>query len=795
MAIPGASLIFIHTNHRHKMEKAIVDPNVNPVDGPAVAPMDQLLSATREELDVDLEVIEGEAPTDAHGHIFINSAVGSVNSGGLPYPKYEGDGSLDGEWNTPIFNGDGYVVRLDFNQPGKVHLRTGLMKTPSYYADEALREGGPAREDKKFSKWYFKNRGMARMNMQLGQRNQANVAVVPVQFKDDPVPRMLATYEAGRPWEINPENLKIIAPVGKSEDYDSLVPNWFWRYVFPAVMTTAHPVFDPYTKDFYICNFVQGVRNFVGFSRLMASLDRDPERVAKRLEEKLDKVREKENQEEAMKELEDWLTNSSDEEFEAADARNREEEFLPFLEKLVEKVYPGDYVNVLRWNGHPDLKKWRVRCNGKDISINNNMHQMGITKDYLILSNSTFNNNVSMMFNYLFPQFPKLEEKMRAIISRPQNPHADLYFIRREDLKDDVDVVHATHARIPLETVHFSCNYANPDDKITIMTAHNTANCPAEWVRHYDRKKFNGEEMHPHIHGYMAVGQMDIGRVGRYVFNAKTGQVVEEETSVLFETGDIEHPEKIGPHTWGVGLYTFRGYEEVDHRPDNIGNIYWQVFGLDKNYLSEFVWGLYEQYPNRKVSVEDIERLTKQGVPIGLARVDHAAKELKLEDFFMFEADHHLRSVQFLPRKTRTEGVPADMDGYVMCTMTVPLPDQVLKYRSEVWLWDAADLAKGPICKLHHPSFRFAYTFHSVWTQSAGATNPKNQIGIIDDIDDMVKWIGNPVRQVKVEEFMDKYVYPHFQDQQNYIDDEDPRDLSGKMYKALLKLFKRDKKE
>lgn len=766
----------------------------NPVDAPASPPMDQLFSASREELDVELEVLEGEVPTDAHGHIFINSAVGSVNSGGLPYSKWEGDGSMDGEWNTPNFNGDGYVIRMDFSEPGKVGLRTGLMKTPSFWADYALREGGPAWKEKRYQKWIFKNNGMARMNMMLGQRNQANVAMVPVQFDHDELPRMLATYEAGRPWEINPENLDVIAPVGKSEDYDSMVPSWFWRYVFPAAMTTAHPVFDPYTKEFYICNFVQGVRNFVGYSRLMMSLDKNPDKTLARIEKQIDKVKERGTPEEALAEFEDWLLKSTDKELLGSSGKHKEE-FIPFFEKLVEKVYPGDYVNVLRWKGHPDLKKWRVRCNGKDISITHNMHQMGITKDYLILSNSTFKNNVTMMFNTLFPKYPRLEEKMRTLLSRPQDPFADLYFIRREDLRDDVDVVHATHARIPLETVHFSCNYENPDDKITFMTAHNTANCPAEWVRHYDRRKFNGEPVHPHLYGYLSEAQLDVGRIGRYVFDGKTGKMIEDESSVLFETGDIQNPEKISKHTWGVGLYTFRGYEEVDHRPAKLGNIYWQIFGLDKNFVTEFIWNMYEEYPNRKVSVEDIEKITKAGVPIGLARVDHSAKELDLNDYFLFEKDHHMRSVQFLPRKKPTPGLQADMDGYVMGTISVPVEGAPLKFRSEVWLWDAAKLSDGPICKLHHPKFKFAYTFHSVWSEKAMATNPKFQIGIVDDIDDMVKWIANPVRQVKIEEFMDQYVYPYFKNQQNYIDDEDPSDYSGKMYKAIRNLFKGNKKQ
>jgi hypothetical protein len=46
-----------------------------------------LVSANREELDIELLIKEGQIPTDIYGHVFVNSSVGSVNSNGLPYPK------------------------------------------------------------------------------------------------------------------------------------------------------------------------------------------------------------------------------------------------------------------------------------------------------------------------------------------------------------------------------------------------------------------------------------------------------------------------------------------------------------------------------------------------------------------------------------------------------------------------------------------------------------------------------------------------------------------------------------
>ncbi|MBV6644057.1 MAG: carotenoid oxygenase family protein [Cyclobacteriaceae bacterium] len=743
--------------------------------------MEKLLSATRKELDIELNVIEGEIPRTIHGFMFINSAVGSINSGGLPYERG------NDEFNTPIFNGDGYVVKLDFTEKGKIKLKSRLMKTPSYYADEALRENGPARDNKKYEGWEFKNNGMARMSKVLGQRNQANVAVVPVKFRESEPLRMLATYEAGRPWEINSETLDVIAPAGKSEDYLSLVPSWFLRYPFPAVLSSSHPVYDFETKEMFTVSFIQGMDVMLSLKKLRFKAVENPVETERKLVNAIDKALELEG-EERRNHFKSWLLNAHPKD----DQHFSESTKIGFLEGLKDKFVQDDEVRLLRWDGTPDLKKWRVRCDGKDISITQNMHQMGITEDYIILSNSSLKINLSLMFNYLWPQYPHLEEKLRKLLSSPMIPQSELYFIKRKDLKTGDDVVSAVKAIIPLETVHFTPNYLNPNNRITVMTAHNTANCPAEWIRYFDKRLVDGEPVDPDHLSYLSTGQMDIGRMGRMVFDAETGELLEDQSDVLFKKGNIEEPEKIGPHTWGVGLYSFRGYEELMPRVREIKNIYWQIFGLDRNFLTEFVYELYRDYPNRVASVEEIERLTKEGVPIGLARVDHSEQEMDIKDFYLFEEDHHMRSIQFIPNEVRNPAVTEDMDGYILCTIKVPEEKQG-HYTSQVWLWDATHLAKGPVCKLAHDQLCFAYTFHSVWTSEAEFTNPKDQIDIIDDIDDMVKLIINSNKQVKVEAFMDDYVYPHFANQKNKIADSDPADYLGRIHKWTANLFRKEK--
>ena len=98
-------------------------------------------TASRKEIDITLQVIEGEIPGDIYGYVFLNSAAGTVNSNGLPFPETSPDNTPNQEFGSALINGDGMMYRFDFSLPGKIGVKTGLFRTPCYYADEATKWG------------------------------------------------------------------------------------------------------------------------------------------------------------------------------------------------------------------------------------------------------------------------------------------------------------------------------------------------------------------------------------------------------------------------------------------------------------------------------------------------------------------------------------------------------------------------------------------------------------------------------------------------------------------------------
>jgi carotenoid cleavage dioxygenase-like enzyme len=112
-----------------------------------------IVVASRSEL-TDLRLnVQGHLPSDLQGHFFMEAPVGSVASGGLPYPK--GDN---------VFNGDGMIYRFDFDTPGEVKATTRLAKPPCYYADLATQT------QPEYAKYKFRNFGVERFSPHLGAR-------------------------------------------------------------------------------------------------------------------------------------------------------------------------------------------------------------------------------------------------------------------------------------------------------------------------------------------------------------------------------------------------------------------------------------------------------------------------------------------------------------------------------------------------------------------------------------------------------------------------------------------------
>lgn len=732
-----------------------------------------LIAATRKEISVDLQLKSGAIPGDWYGHVYITSPVGTVNSGGLPYPPG------NQESGSPVMNGDGYFFRLDLGA-GKAHLKTGLMRPPDYWADLATKQGNPNGYG---TLSHFYNMGITRLALDLGSRNLLNTAIVPFRFDGDPGTRLAACYDAGRPWEFDPVSLQVKTAIGGNDQWTTSTPPWL--FPFGVVQASAHPTFDPRTREFFFVNFTKDMQSLLQNESLKFLFEADVKTLEKVFDDIVDTLERQQltghgtilgeidrRLEEKTEDLEHHALNWMGSVFRQHHRQNIGAAELP-------EVY------LLRWTGgNGPLDKWRVLDEqGQPLAIQQCMHQTTLTEDYVILADATFKFTLDLLFNVPFSS-PKLDDWLRRQLTTPQLPYLDVYLIKRGDLASGTNTVHCRklNPSIPLEAIHFTADYANPGGLITLHLAHNSASCLAEWVRRFDTLAPDGAKpVDPEVISLIASGAMDIGRIGKVIIDAGKAEIADQQ--YLEVEGNTDDPAHVGAHTWTVGLHTFRDLISADEVVPQIRHIYWACDGLNPQLLTKFIYDLYYNYPNRIIPQEKILKLSEEGIPFVLARQNTVT--MALEDHYQFSMGQIMESIRFVPRSPATDGLDPQMDGYILAMMLINYPNAGgNNYQCEVWVFDAARLAQGPVCTLVSPELDYAFTLHSAWTKDALPSVSTYKIDVRADYDPVIAQLEPALRRAPVQDLFNRFIYPHFDDQ--------PKSLSllARLWLMILQWFK-----
>jgi carotenoid cleavage dioxygenase-like enzyme len=676
---------------------------------------ESIMRASRDELD-DLKLeIEGDLPEDIQGHVFIVTPVGSVNSGGLPYP----DGN---SW----LNGDGMVYRLDFDRKGEVRFKSRLVKPPCHYADKATQPGT------KYAKYQFSNYGILRFSPFLGSRNELSTGFMPMKFSQDEGDRLLVTYDAGRPYEIDMETLEVVTPIGSNAE---------WRrgaislnYPLKPVFSTAHPGFDTYTKEMFTVNYGRSLGSFFETIPFIRKLSQLPQKVDELLE---------------------TTTNLFKKKF----YKNFFNRFFKFSKKpfqfcvgLVEKIVGiENFAYLVRWDGSGNLERWRlILPDGSPVKIKQTIHQIGLTKDYVVIMDTAFKAGLVQLLNNPSPNRKELKKQLAYLLTSPVLPDSNIYIVPRDFLKlgqnparDRREVkVLAWKVTIPLPAAHFLVDYENPRGQITFHIAHTCAWEVSEWLREYDVSAYSPHNSLPsHLSG-ITMNPMDISRMGRYVIDVVNRNEKPIESKIISDR----------KCTWGPGIYTYRDTMDSGMPPEKLEDIYWISFGLWKELMTQFMCDLYQDYQYQQVPLSEVLRLAEKGIPVCLFRLHTSSMEIA--DYYEFPKGYRVNSPQFVPRKG---GEDSSTDGYIVCAV-------LFKDSNEYWIFDAKNLSQGPKCKLRHPSLNFGLTLHAIWLPKIAPHQAKYNVPVRQDYQDLIEQFPYPPKIKKeIQELFDNEVYPHFE--------------------------------
>lgn len=656
------------------------------------------MTASREELsNLALNVIYGDVPTDLSGHLFIIAPVGTVASGGLP--------NING---THIFNGDGMIYRLDW-QAGQVTVKTKLARTPCYYADQATFKNPAYRSHQ------FRDHGLLRFSPSLGLRDEVDIAFLAFNTATDNQERLMITYDAGRPYEIDTNSLEVVTPVGGNTEWKAFLP---FSYPFPPVLSTSHPTFDGNTKEVFLVNYGRSLTNFLESARFIYDLEQLPQELKQLLSE--------------IAQLLDNNPLQIPLRMFSKFSQSFWQKLIGWIEYWLQIAMP-DFVYLLRWDGVGKLQHWQlILPDGSPVRIEQSIHQLAVTKDYVVLIDTSLKIGPEQILNNPIPDSLETERLLRLLLTRSQQPNSPIYIVSRADLKADVTTVVVRPAVIPLETVHFLTDYENPDGQITLHAAHLCATDIAEWVRKYDISKFDAPKSAPlWLGGMLANGQMDVGRLGRYQIDGETGHI--RDSKVIYDTR----------RHWGIGFYAYQDRLASGLPPKRIDHIYWQSLGFWPELLTEFIYNLYQDYPYRAVPLKELLQ-REEARPSSLFRLDTA--KMEVADFYDAPPDHFISSPQFVPR-LNSNG--SSTDGYIICTVFGG-------NSNEIWIFQADQLGAGPICKLSHPQLDFGFTMHTTWLSAIAPRTASYDIPVRQDYESLLK-------QPAIQQLFTEAVYPHFQ--------------------------------
>lgn len=359
------------------------------------------------------------------------------------------------------------------------------------------------------------------------------------------------------------------------------------------------------------------------------------------------------------------------------------------------------YCEVLCWDGSGAMRRVPLRTpDGRPLLISQSAHQLCLSRDHLVILDAASTIEGEKLLN---PPHSRAAGRFTA-----PRPDSYVYLVDRQQLRVATGRVTARRAVIPRESGHLMVDYDNAPGRIVVHSPHTTALDVAEWVMPWDRHPTGGPVRPELVDAITPVGY-DIGVVGRYEIDTRTGAVVDQH---LF----------YDDRTWGTGGLTARN---PNTPVSTLGDQYHANSGFPTDLALDRVARGFRHHPHRIVPFDE---LPWEGVPSSLVRIDHDAG--RIVDAFFAPGDRFLWTPTFVPRRGTASG---SADGHVVA---VVYGDDVTRDSAgtELWVFDAAALHLGPVTRLGLPDLEMPLTLHSIWLDSLHADLPDERVDVASEL-------------------------------------------------------------
>lgn len=372
------------------------------------------------------------------------------------------------------------------------------------------------------------------------------------------------------------------------------------------------------------------------------------------------------------------------------------------------------FCHLVRFGGPGDLEHFQpVDDSGAPVVIHQCVHQIGLTRNHVILQDSAFVVEIRQLVAdavaLVAPDLPGKE--LLAGSLHAHRPTTVLYLIPRAAMPpgsggsvDAPTPVPSIRVELDGESVHFFAQY-DDDRELTVIVPHTPTLDVSEWIR-------EGERM---VDGSRADDLADLpvpcalteGTIAVHTLDPRTGESLEYRT--------ISNQQ-----TWGLGL----GAQSPADPTLPIETLFFNTSGFFPELLPQ---RLVKAYAHRvDTSLLPIE----SGRPPRLLAFDVATATLT---DYACPNGWCILSPVFIPRHDRPHG----REGYVLCLAhaAAGVPRTPGSSGEEVWIFDATDIARGPVCRLGHPELDFAFTVHGAWVPALRPSPRDYHVSTAEDVD------------------------------------------------------------
>ncbi|NUP06778.1 MAG: squalene/phytoene synthase family protein [Polyangiaceae bacterium] len=597
-------------------------------------------------------VTEGALPRDLTGRVLFTV---------FPYEAVFNDHTLAS--NPHMLTAPGRLLSIDLDPAGDgtVCLQTNFLQVQSWHIRQ-LAPRAVVRTDFAELGW-------------LGVMNLANTTPLPTfpQTNRDGRTgrRLLMTYDAGRPSEIDPRSFTPVAPVGDTSRYTPAVNSSF----SPMIMTSGHPVYDPEPSR----GCPQG-RLF--YTHLVPSA--------------LDFLHPSQRAIRADLHVMSWDGTSSP-------------------SRPLRVCVDGEPVVLDQASAHQIcLTRDHIVVFNATLVLNGS----ALAEPILAMLHKSARDAWPAAIRSVFDRlFRSASQWMHAPVPSPRCP---VFVIAKREIEDALregrDRVESHRFILPSELSHAVADYDDAGGLITVFAQHNIGADPADQVEEGDRL-VDGRIVERDFLG-LFTGSTDLNQVRKHVLDVRTGGI----STTAF-------PDPEDPKTFRYGLNLLPPVAPVAFAPasepgrvgdltrsiERLDTTYWISGGWIPDVASERAFDNFRgaNHPRLVPEAEYRARAADSSNTVQLFALDH---DLHLESSYAFPHGWFMGTPVWIPKP----GARSTREGWLVGPVWGPDDAHV-----EIWVFDTATaLSEGPVCKLGPAvgelGLRPGFPLHGTWLDREG---------------------------------------------------------------------------